>query len=81
MKSQWKRRYCVLSLRHFTYYTDENMADKKGHIPLSQILSADPYRDRVSKLTRYQVETESSVFILEAEDLRSRNQWIRGKSE
>lgn len=79
MKSQWKRRYCVLSLRNFSYYTDENLTEKKGQIPLSQIISADPYRDRNSKLTRYQIETGSSAFILEAEDLRSRNQWIRGK--
>lgn len=49
------------------------------HIPSSQILSASVHREEAD-MTYFQLETAQAKLVFKADDLRSRNQWIRGES-
>ncbi|XP_061576868.1 switch-associated protein 70b [Cololabis saira] len=76
-RKNWTERWFVLKPNSISYYVGEDLAEKKGDIPLDGSCSLEPLQDKEGKKCLFLIKSSQKSFEISASDKKKKQEWIQ----
>ncbi|KAM9375651.1 switch-associated protein 70b isoform 2-T2 [Pholidichthys leucotaenia] len=76
-RKNWTERWFVLMPNTIFYYVGEDLAEKKGDIPLDGSCRVEPLQDKEGKKCLFLVKSSTKSFEISASDKKKKQEWIQ----
>ncbi|XP_062869043.1 switch-associated protein 70 isoform X2 [Trichomycterus rosablanca] len=76
-RKNWTERWFELRLCQISYYVSEDLAEKKGSIPLDRHCCVEPLQDKEGKKNLFIIKCPDKSFEISASDKKKRQEWIQ----
>uniref|UniRef100_A0A3B3VY21 Switch-associated protein 70 n=1 Tax=Poecilia latipinna TaxID=48699 RepID=A0A3B3VY21_9TELE len=76
-RKNWTERWFVLKPGFISYYVGEDLAEKKGDIPLDGSCSVESLQDKEGKKCLFLIKSSQKSFEISASDKKKKQEWIQ----
>uniref|UniRef100_A0A1A8LTR8 Switch-associated protein 70 n=1 Tax=Nothobranchius pienaari TaxID=704102 RepID=A0A1A8LTR8_9TELE len=76
-RKNWTERWFVLKPSYISYYTSEDLAEKKGDILLDGSCSVEPLQDKDGKKCLFLIKSSQKSFEISASERKKKQEWIQ----
>ncbi|XP_059191912.1 switch-associated protein 70b [Centropristis striata] len=76
-RKNWTERWFMLKPNSISYYTGEDLAEKKGDILLDGNCSVEPLQDKEGKKCLFLIKSSYKSFEITASDKKKKQEWIQ----
>ncbi|XP_032446055.1 switch-associated protein 70b [Xiphophorus hellerii] len=76
-RKNWTERWFVLKPGFISYYVGEDLAEKKGDIPLDGSCSVESLQDKEGKKCLFLIKSSHKSFEISASDKKKKQEWIQ----